>query len=279
MPNGSGSPYTSRKSDLERFLDVLYVLTKESEPICQGNLCDKKKAGIQYTIVSKILKKCEEKGFVKHYKVGTRKKYELLERGKELIHTWLDYVHTFNLKKLLKSKYVEPLPEMESYSRLKKIIRRPLDLEAKYVKSSRLKPRSTIMLYRDFLAYLKSYYPEYTYQEKIRPGININGTKFKVFKNFAIKRKKKHIEIEITGVSKWKPFVIKRGEFEISPTMHIEILNNKTKSRKLAERREPNELIRITKDGIRCLKTFDKIMMEFELTDLVHTYLKPYQKW
>jgi len=262
MSNASESLYTgSKRSDLEILFDTLYSFIGH-KIVLQNHLMEK--TGANHAKLKKILEKCESEGFIKSYKLRKRKEYELLEHGKELIYTWLDYVHAFDLKKLAKNRYLEPLPEKGSCSRLKEIIRKPSVLRPEYVKCSFSKKRSPIMLYRDFLGYLNSLYPEYICQEKIRPAIDTTNINFKVLRDFAKERERSHIQIrKIRGIVKWQ----------------LRLMRNKElKDLKISRWRKPDQLIRLTDDGIRCLKTFDKIMEEFHLTDFVYTYLKPYKE-
>ena len=128
------------------------------------------------------------------------------------------------------------------------------------------------MIYRDFLMYLKLCYPECTYQAKILYKINTNAVYYRKLIDFALKMKNKHIEIKDLKRSK-KPFIIKEGEFEIFPTTTPRKDEGRRFLKESSIRGPVNELISLAVFGRMCVNTFDKIMSEFELTDLVYSYL------
>jgi len=282
MIKSSKSLYRTKRSDLEILFDVGYVLAKESRPLSMGYLSNKRRIGAHTDKLKEILDKCEKKDLVKQCeKVGVIQRYELTQRGKELIYTWLDYTDKFNLKDLLKSKYHKPLPEKEN-SRLKEIMKKSWK-PPHYAKSNCSDKRSQIMLYRDFLSYIKSYYPGQTYQWSIiaENGININSKYFEKLRENALERK--HIRRKHTlGYirRKWKHRVAKKGRvevdgFEVFQPKYFNINVKRRNNKQLINwRSNIDELISLTKTGYRCVNTFDKIMMEYGLTDLVYTYKK-----
>jgi predicted transcriptional regulator len=284
MTNGSDSLYVSRRSDLEILLDVAYLLAEESRPLSATYLTSKEKVGVKIQKLYDILEKCEDKGLAKHFDVGrTRKKYELTQHGKELIYTWLGYVDKFNLKGLLKSwnKDFGSLSEKQN-SRLQEIMKTPWK-KPNYKKCDKRKKseeRAQIMQYRDFLSYLKKYYPDETYQWDIIQNVNINSKTFKKLKEFALVDERKHIERKYTAgyaARKWKYSIVKKGEFEVFQPKGYDIRVEKRKEKRkkgIKWRGNADELIKLTEDGYRCVNTFDKIMMGFKLTDLVYSYRK-----
>lgn len=268
MTNCSESLYVNPRSNLETFIDILYVLAEESKPLKPINL--REKTNTNDVKLKKLLELGEKKGLISSYelevvcvyKTGKRKKYELTSRGKELIYTWLDYVDRFSLKVLLKNRNLDSLPEKEN-SRLEEIMKKPWK-EPNYRKSEKRRgKRSPIILYRDFLNHIKSYYPDNTYQADIIKSVNINSEKFENFRKIAIERK--HIErINLEGTTKWRNFLVKKESARKKKILPIKIPLNLHWN--------IDELIHLTENGYRCVNTFDKIMMEYELTDLVYSY-------
>jgi hypothetical protein len=258
-----------KRSDLEMLFDIAYVLVKESRPVVPRYLT--KKTGLNHPKLLEILEK--EKDFITSYGSGNKrfKKYELSQLGKELIYTWVDYIYTFNLRDLLNSKLLSPLSD-EGNSRLKNIMgktwRKP-----NYVKSNLSNRRTMILLYRDFLSYIKSYYPRETYQLSIIRGINIESKTFRKIKEIAVK--KNHVKLRYAPayrLRRWEHFVLNRGGFKIFPIKSYQQMKIKRKEL-MSWHGNTSELISLTEEGYNCVNTFDKIMMEYGLTDWVCSHM------
>jgi predicted transcriptional regulator len=282
MTNGSESLYVGRRSDLEILFDVVYVVTRESEPLGITYLINE--VGTNPDKTKEILDICEKKGLVNSYEIGKRTKYESTPHGKESICTWLDFVYAFNVKPLLKSMYVEPLPDMILYSRLKEIMKKSWR-KPNYVKSSNSKQRTPIMTYRDFLAYVnshykkysksKSVYAKYSHKTRIMEKINVNNYIFDSLKKFAHKAEVNHIEIKSRVITKWISLLLKTGEFEIRGLKPHNLRFDMMKRKKgpFFIRGNTKELICINSEGSDCVETLDNIIMEYKLTNLFYSYL------
>jgi len=271
MTNGSESLFDGlKRSNLETLFDVVYVLAKEYEPLRITQLLYK--TNLNLSKLKEFLKIGEKKGFVYDYEVGRIKKYELTPHGKEFIYTWLDFVDRFDAKDLLRSMYVESLPEKEN-SKLEEIMKKTWK-KPNYKKSSQEHQRTPIIVYRDFLFYLKLPKPKVKYQENIREKVNINNTNYKVIIERALK--KNHIEIKFSpgyGIRKWEHSVAKKGDLEVFQIKPMKIRHEKARMKRISPYipGQVDKLISITDSGSEFVKTFDKIMMEYNLTDLVYT--------
>ena len=256
MSNGSISLYgCTERSDLEILMDVIYVLVEKSKPLGTGQLTNK--TGANFYKLDKILGICEKKGFVNHFKLGKREKYEFTPHGKELVYTWLDYVNTFGLKQIINSRYKEPLPEKEN-SILKEIMKKKLVLSPKYVRASGNYQRTPIMKYIDLLRYLKSLGYNYTNRTKIHEKINVNYNEIPEL--LALAFENDHIEIMNTKnmkpTDRWTISTMKKGRRSKEPKAFIWF---------------KDQLIRIKSEGIQCSENLDKIMSLYGINNLMYT--------
>ena len=223
-----------------------------------------------------ILKTLEERGFVKQYENRGVKQYGLTSRGNELIYTWLDYLYTFDLRDLSTRQLDFDQLSEKGNSRLQQIIDKKGWHEPYYKGYNIHKRTNKIRIYRDFLMHLKNYlirqsmykasHPK-PFHRSYKDWENKIEKESHFLKYSYIMKVVAKLNINFETLHNLKKLALKNEHIEIRKPTKSDLRN--TKKHPVFLYGPIKELISITPMGVKCANTFDNIMMEYGLTDLV----------